>query len=164
MRFGLVARAALAGVSLAVAASAADAKCTRLAFSVNDYGKDGPTKDAMNLLDKYIAKWAAENGVKKYTTGKKTVSCELFLDFGVFDEHTCKAEASVCWGEGGPAVTTAAPAGAAPAASSATSNAPAKKAVPVKAAPKAAEPASAPAATTPSARPPAPKAKPGSQT
>lgn len=166
MRLGIVARAAMAGVVLAVAATAADAKCTRLGFSVNDYGKDGPTKDAMNLLDKYIAKWAADNGIKKYTTGKKTVNCELFLDFGVFDEHTCKAEASVCWGEGGPSTTAAAPAAAAGAA--ATPNAPAKKPVPVKAkAPKAAaDPAAAPsakpAATAP-VRPAAPKAKTGQQ-
>lgn len=85
---------------LAVAAGAAQAKCTRLAFSVNDYGKDGPTKDAKDLLDKYIAKWTAERGIKKYTTGKKEVTCELFLDFGFFDEHTCKAAATVCWAEG----------------------------------------------------------------
>ena len=160
MRFGIAARAAMAGAVLAMVATAADAKCTRLGFSVNDYGKDGPTKDAMNLLDKYIAKWAADNGIKKYTTGKKSVSCELFLDFGVFDEHTCKAEASVCWGEGGPATTAAAPAAAA--------GAPAKKPVPVKAkAPKAAaDPAAAssakPAAAAP-ARPAAPKAKSGQQ-
>lgn len=88
----------------AAAATVAEAKCTRLAFSVNDYGKDGPTRDAKNLLDKYIAKWAADNGIKSYTTGKKDVSCELFLDFGVFDEWTCKAAATVCWPDGtGPA-------------------------------------------------------------
>ena len=33
-------------VMLAVATAPAAAKCTRLGFSVNDYGKDGPTKDA----------------------------------------------------------------------------------------------------------------------
>ena len=87
-------------------ATAASAKCSRLGFSVNDYGKDGPTKDAKDLLDKYIAKWAADRSIKKYTTGKKDVKCALFLDFGVFDEHTCRAEATVCWGE--PGVTTAA--------------------------------------------------------
>lgn len=163
MRFGFVARAALVGAALAVGVTAADAKCTRLAFSVNDYGKDGPTKDAMSLLDKYIAKWAADNGVKKYTTGKKSVNCELFLDFGVFDEHTCKAEASVCWGEGGPATTAAA---AAPAGG--VSAAPAvKKPVPVKA--KATKAATDPAAPAPAAsgaapvRPTAPKAKSGQQ-
>jgi hypothetical protein len=75
----------------------AEAACTRLGFSVNDYGKEGPTKDAQALLDKYIAQWAAERGIAKYKTGKKTVTCELFLDFIVFDEHTCKAEADVCW-------------------------------------------------------------------
>ena len=99
-------------------AGTAEAKCTRLAFSVNDYGKDGPAKDAQKLLDGYIAKWAADNGVKKYTTGKKDVSCELFLNLIVFDEHTCKAEATVCWSEGGPAAPAGAPAttGSVPAA------------------------------------------------
>lgn len=96
----------------AVGATAADAKCTRLAFSVNDYGKAGPTSDAKALLDKYIANWTAERGIKGYRVGKKDVSCELFLDFVVFDEHTCKAEATVCWNEGG----APKPAGAAPAA------------------------------------------------
>ena len=40
---------------------------------------------------------AADKGIKKYTVGKKSVDCKLFLDFIVFDEHTCKAEAPVCW-------------------------------------------------------------------
>lgn len=75
----------------------AEARCTRLGFSVNDYGKDGPTNDAKKLLDPYIAKWAAEHGLKKYTVGKKEVTCELYLDVGLFDEHTCKASAPVCW-------------------------------------------------------------------
>jgi hypothetical protein len=75
----------------------ASAACTRLAFSVNDYGKDGPTSDAKGLLDKYVAKWATEHNIPKYTTGTKTVNCELFLNFIVFDEHTCRAEATVCW-------------------------------------------------------------------
>ena len=39
----------------------------------------------------------AERGIAKYTTGKKDVTCELFLDVLLFDEHTCKAEATVCW-------------------------------------------------------------------
>ncbi|MEQ1611279.1 MAG: hypothetical protein ABL904_00890, partial [Hyphomicrobiaceae bacterium] len=84
-------------LALGLAADAANAACTRLAFSVNDYGKAGPTKDAMSLLDKYAAQWTSERGIKKFTVGKKDVTCELFLDFGVFDEHTCKATASVCW-------------------------------------------------------------------
>lgn len=83
----------------AVVAAPAHAKCTRLGFSVNDYGKDGPTKDAKDLLDKHVAKWAADNGIANYTTGKKDVKCDLFLDFIVFDEHTCRAEATVCWNE-----------------------------------------------------------------
>ncbi|MCB1503881.1 MAG: hypothetical protein KDJ47_02800 [Hyphomicrobiaceae bacterium] len=92
--------AAVAALSLALALPA-HAKCTRLGFSVNDYGKDGPTNDAKRLLDTYIAKWASENGISKYRTGKKDVTCELFLNLIVVDEHTCKAEADVCWNEGG---------------------------------------------------------------
>ena len=72
-------------------------RCTKLAFSVNDYGKQGPTRDAQALLDKHVADWAQKKGIKKYSIGKKTVKCELFLDFGVFDEHTCTATAPVCW-------------------------------------------------------------------
>jgi hypothetical protein len=112
-------RSVFAAVALAVAATAtpAAAKCTRLAYSVNDYGKEGPTNDAKRLLDKYIADWTKERGIKGYRTGPKSVSCELFLDLIVFDEYTCKAEASVCWNEAGgaPKAKTAAPA-AAPAA------------------------------------------------
>ncbi len=130
-------------------ATAADAKCTRLGFSVNDYGKDGPTNDAKKLLDTYIAKWAADNGVKKYTTGKKDVKCELFLDFGVFDEHTCRAEASVCWDTGAPVK---------PATSAAVTPA----AAPAAAAP-AAPAAAAPAAAAPKAAPKAPAAKPAAK-
>ncbi|MDX2204197.1 MAG: hypothetical protein NW223_15710 [Hyphomicrobiaceae bacterium] len=90
----------IAGALALLAAAPAAAKCTRLGFSVNDYGKDGPTKDAQALLDKYIADWAKSRNITKYTTGKKTVNCELFLDVVLFDEHTCRAEASVCWGDG----------------------------------------------------------------
>lgn len=97
------ARLAALGIASAVMLGAvvtpAAAKCTRLGFSVNDYGKDGPTNDAKKLLDQYIADWAKKQGISKYTTGKKTVNCELFLDVGFFDEHTCRAEASVCWGD-----------------------------------------------------------------
>ena len=129
LKNGFLAASALAAV-LTIAGSA-EAKCTRLAFSVNDYGKDGPTKDAKDLLDKYIANWARQNGIANYTTGKKDVKCELFLDVGLFDEHTCRAEASVCWG-----------APASPAASPATG-----------------VPAAAPAASAPKKAPIAPKAK-----
>lgn len=89
--------AAAAAMSLALSVDPASAACTRLAFSVNDYGKEGPTNDAKRLLDTYIAKKMAEKGITKYTTGKKDVTCELFLDVLLFDEHTCKAEATVCW-------------------------------------------------------------------
>jgi hypothetical protein len=87
---------AAVAISAAVIAPQAHAECTRLGFEVNDYGKEGPTKDAQDLLDKFIIKWAAERGIAKYTVGPKTVTCELFLDFIVFDEHTCTAVANVC--------------------------------------------------------------------
>jgi hypothetical protein len=91
----------VAGVAVlaatALVTTSAEARCTRLAFSVNDYGKDGPTRDAQNLLDKYVADWAKAKGIKTYTVGKKDVSCELFLNLIVVDEHTCKASALVCW-------------------------------------------------------------------
>ena len=94
-----------AGVALAALAwtsvGPAWAACTRLAFSVNDYGKEGPIKDANKLLDKYIADWTKSKGIKGHTVSKRDVSCELFLDVIVFDEHTCKASALVCW-QGGP--------------------------------------------------------------
>jgi hypothetical protein len=96
-------------------ATPAAAKCTTMSFSVNDYGKDGPTRDAKNLLDKHIAEWAKKRGIAHYTVGKKDVKCELFLNFIVFDEHTCEASALVCWGGGPgapatPAANTPAPA------------------------------------------------------
>jgi hypothetical protein len=81
----------------ALVTTMAEARCRRLSFSVNDYGKDGPTRDAQNLLDKYIADWTKAQGIKSYTVGKKDVSCELFLNLVVVDEHTCKATAQVCW-------------------------------------------------------------------
>jgi hypothetical protein len=95
---------ALAASACAVMACAvttpAAAKCQRLAYSVNDYGKEGPTNDAKKLLDKYIADWTKGQGIASYTVGKKDVKCDLFLNFIVFDEHTCQASALVCWGDG----------------------------------------------------------------
>jgi hypothetical protein len=94
--------AVLAAAMAASFATPAAAKCQRFSFLVNDYGKDGPTRDAKNLLDKHIADWAKGKGIKNYTVGKKDVKCELFLNFIVFDEHTCTATASVCWGDDTP--------------------------------------------------------------
>jgi hypothetical protein len=159
MRHRLVfASLALAAFCLTAAATSADAKCTRLGFSVNDYGKEGPTRDAKAMLDKYIASWTAQNGIKSYTTGKKDVKCELYLDVGLFDEHTCRAEATVCWGGSAGAsakpVAAAAPASAPVEPRAAAVIEPTKK-VPVKPVPaaKAAGPAAAASA------PPAPKVK-----
>ena len=92
--------AMLAAAVVCAAATPATAACQKLAFLVNDYGKDGPTNDAKKLLDTYIANWTKEQGIAKYTVGKKDVKCELFLNFIVFDEHTCQASALVCWGNG----------------------------------------------------------------
>ena len=106
-----------AATALCVAVTPAAAKCQKFGFLVNDYGKEGPTNDAKSLLDKHIASWAKEKGIAKYTVGKKDVKCELFLNFIVFDEHTCEASATVCWGDaaGAPAASPAsAPPPAAP--------------------------------------------------
>jgi hypothetical protein len=89
--------ATLAGAIVGLAGPAV-AGCKRMGFLVNDYGKDGPTNDAKSLLDKHIAGWAAEQGIEKYTVGKKDVKCDLFLNLIVVDEHTCTASATVCWG------------------------------------------------------------------
>jgi hypothetical protein len=104
LRSSVTAAAVLATAVLA--AAAAEARCTKLSFSVNDYGKDGPTKDAKDLLDKYIANWTKSKGITNYTVGKKEVSCELFLNLLVVDEHTCKATARVCWDAAGKAGTS----------------------------------------------------------
>jgi len=98
MRATLTYASAIVLVCFAAGAEPAHAACKRFGFTVNDYGKEGPIKDAKALLDKHIAKWAADQGISDYQTGKKDVSCELFLNFIVFDEHTCTASANVCWG------------------------------------------------------------------
>ncbi len=100
MRFSVnfVATLGLAATLAVATTVSANAECKRYGFTVNDYGKDGPTKDAKDLLDKLIASKMSERGISDFHTGKKTVSCELFLNFIVFDEHTCTADATVCWG------------------------------------------------------------------
>jgi len=75
----------------------AQAECTELYFSVNDYGKEIPKRDAQEMLDKFAAEWAEKKGIKTYKMGEKTVECELFIDLIVFDEYTCKATAEICW-------------------------------------------------------------------
>lgn len=96
-----ISRLALAATFVGVVAAVSGpalAGCKRMGFTVNDYGKDGPTNDAKDLLDKHISNWAAEQGIEKYSVGKKDVNCELFLNLIVVDEHTCTASATVCWG------------------------------------------------------------------
>ncbi len=88
----------IAATLLGATATGANAReCTRLGFSVNDYGIEIPKRDSQRLLDDYIKKWTAERGIENYTVGKKEVTCELYLDLILFDEHTCTAEAPVCW-------------------------------------------------------------------
>jgi hypothetical protein len=96
-RAGPIMAAAFVLTAAAFLAGAAEARCARLAFSVNDYGKSGPTRDAESLLDKYIADWTKSKRITNYTINKRDVSCELFLNLIVVDEHTCKASALVCW-------------------------------------------------------------------
>lgn len=153
MRLRAPISALASALSVVLLADAASAACTGLSFSVNDYGKDGPTKDAKSLLDTYIAKWTAERGIKKYTTGKKDVSCELYLNLLVVDEHTCKAEASVCWDGAKMPVTASTPeAGGKPKASPAASK---PKSSAAKPAASAVTTGSIPAATAPATQEPA---------
>jgi hypothetical protein len=173
--------AASAVAVTAATVDVASAACTRLAFSVNDYGKEGPIRDAKNLLDKYIARWAAERKIKVTSVGPKEVTCELFIDLILFDEYTCKAAATVCWngpmpaghqaeaGAEGPVLNKAKSRPAPPkaqskadgekAASPVTTGsvrpAPAAAKAPAPAAPMAAAPAPAAPAPAPAAAPPA---------
>ena len=152
--FSTIARATATALLVTFAAEPASAACTKLGFTVNDFGKDGPTKDAKGLLDKYIAKWAADHKIAKYNTGPKDVKCELFLNLIVVDEHTCRAEATVCW-DGAP-VTPAVKAEGAPDTKPAiTKPATASKAPAIK---RAAVPSASPAAA-PAVAPVKPAAK-----
>jgi len=77
--------------------SASSPGCRTRSFLVNDYGKDGPTADAKRLLDQDIADWSKANRLQNVKVGDKSVQCEQFLNFVVFDEWTCTASAQVCW-------------------------------------------------------------------
>jgi hypothetical protein len=87
-------------LSLAAAPAARAAECQLLASSVNDYGKDGPARDAQALLATHIQTFTAARGIKAYSSSTPSVSCKLYLDVGLFNEYTCRAEANVCWGAG----------------------------------------------------------------
>lgn len=84
-------------LAMLTAPTIAEAKCKKFGFTVNDYGKEGPTNDAKNLLDKFVAEWMKKNNIKHYRKTPKTVSCKLFLDVGLFDEYTCRADTTACW-------------------------------------------------------------------
>jgi len=75
----------------------AEARCKKFGFTVNDFGKEGPTADAKRLLDDFIAEWMTKNGISDYRKSPKKVSCELFLDVGLFYEYTCRADTTACW-------------------------------------------------------------------
>jgi hypothetical protein len=98
MRGSVCALAASLWLALAgVGASSVRAECRTLAFSVNDYGQEGPKRDALAKLDGHIAAWTTGKGIRAYRTGRKDVTCRVFLDVGLFDEWTCTAKARVCW-------------------------------------------------------------------
>ena len=92
----IVLSASLTASASTLAAAPVKTECKTFGFSVNDYGKKGPTEDAKKLLDKYVADFAQKHRIENYKTGEKTVSCKLFLDFGFFDEHMCKAVTILC--------------------------------------------------------------------
>ena len=75
----------------------ANAKCERHAFEVNDYGKEGPIRMARENLYKFVEKLKKEKGLKKVRVKESEPKCRLFLDFIVFDEHTCRIEANICY-------------------------------------------------------------------
>ena len=114
----------LVAIALGAGAAPATAACKKFAFEVNDYGKEGPTRDAKALLDKHIATWAKQQGISNYTVGKKDVTCELFLNLIVVDEHTCRAVATVCWQGADPTSPAPAKSPAKPAAKSKAATAP----------------------------------------
>jgi hypothetical protein len=58
----------------------ADAACKKALVPRERFRQGRPTKDAKDLLDKYIADWTKEHGITKYTVGKKDVTCELYLN------------------------------------------------------------------------------------
>ena len=98
MRSGFHVAFLFVGLVLFWPAPSAMAHCNVLGFEVNDYGKEGPARDAKALLEKHIVSWAERHNIKSYwKAGKKEVSCKLFLDFGVFDEWTCTAKVRVCY-------------------------------------------------------------------
>lgn len=83
--------------ALTLGSASAEARCKKFGFTVNDYGKVGPTNDAKRLLDKTIAEWMTKNNIKNYRTTPKKVECKLFIDVGLFDEYTCRADTTACW-------------------------------------------------------------------
>ncbi|MEL7542168.1 MAG: hypothetical protein AAGJ70_00170 [Pseudomonadota bacterium] len=78
--------------------ASAHGQCKIVGYEVRDFGKVGPTADAKRLLDERIPKWAKKNGYRgAHKSGKKKVSCKLYLDVGFFDEWTCTATQRVCY-------------------------------------------------------------------
>lgn len=89
----------LGGVAAALlTAEPAEAKCSTLGFSVNDFGKEVPIRDSRAFLQDYIKRWTKEQGIRRYRTGKTTTTCKLYLKLPILgEEYTCKSVARVCW-------------------------------------------------------------------
>ncbi|MGI9385031.1 MAG: hypothetical protein ACR2PO_17910 [Methyloligellaceae bacterium] len=89
---------ALAGLAVVLTAQPAEAACRTLGFSVNDFGKDVPTRDSRSFLQDYIKRWTKEQGIGRYRVGKTTTTCKFYLKLPILgEEYTCKSQARVCW-------------------------------------------------------------------
>lgn len=75
----------------------AEAVCQRHAFIVNDFGKEGPIRMARENLYKFVEKLKKEKNIKHIRVKESKPSCFVYLDVGLFNEHTCRIEASMCW-------------------------------------------------------------------
>ncbi len=80
-----------------VTTPAAARTCEWHAFEVNDYGKEGPIRMARENLYKWVDNLKKEKRIKNVSVSERKPKCRLFLDFGIFDEHTCRIEAKICW-------------------------------------------------------------------
>lgn len=94
----LAAALACAGLATVPTADPAAAACRTLGFSVNDFGKEVPTRDSRSLLQDYVKRWTKEQGIRRYRVGKTTTTCKLYLKLPILgEEYTCKSQARVCW-------------------------------------------------------------------
>lgn len=71
--------------------------CATLGFTVNDFGKDEPARQATVFLGRLIAETMDKHYIKGWVAGTPKITCTFFTKFMGFDEYTCKAESEVCW-------------------------------------------------------------------